>query len=99
MPTISGTSNSRCQGRTDSAARAASIVSALISAGGMASILPAITLVGSAAPKGIHARRIVNPTLSRDLVIARKASRELTDAGEAFAGLLASRVQKSQMPA
>lgn len=73
------------------------VVMALIAAGGMASILPAITLVGSAAAKDVQARRIVNPTLSRDLVIARKSSRELTDAGEAFASLLAERVQKQQI--
>jgi len=70
------------------------VVLALLEAGGLASILPAITLVGSSASRRLQAQRIVNPVLSRELVIAHKSSRELTAAGEAFAAVLAERLQK-----
>lgn len=74
------------------------IVMRLLEVGGLASILPAVTLVKSPASRKLQALRIVNPMLSRELVIAHKASRELAEAAEAFVAALAAGLATHDKP-
>lgn len=77
-----------------------SIVMSLLEAGVLASVLPAIALTrGGRGSGNLLSRRIVEPALNRELVLAQKASRDLGPAAEAVAQQLTLALQsKSTLP-
>jgi DNA-binding transcriptional LysR family regulator len=73
------------------------IVMRLLETGEWASVLPAIALVKGLASRKLRMSRIVNPALSRQLVIAHKSSRELSAAAEAFVATLSEGIRESSI--
>ncbi len=78
-----------------------SIVISLLEAAALASVLPAIALTrGGRGSQSLLSRRIVEPALNRELVLAQKASRDLGSAAESFAHQLTLALQsKATLPA